>query len=286
MFKRIIKLLIAIVFNAFERICLLFCNDRKKFETCVVLMYHDISIENYKQFVNQIEYLSRSATIVSTISIKEYERGKRNVALTFDDAYANTIELILPVLRRVEVPFTIFVPTAHLGKDAPWIKNLDKRTKVGPIISAEELKLLCKHEGVTIGSHGSNHLRLTEINNYEACAEMTESKIMLEYLTGREVSVYSYPFGAYNDMLVEMAKQIGYKFIFAADPIISNMKINEDVIGRIGVDPTDWQLEFKLKVLGAYRWHPYASCLKRHIKMRYLKMINNEEEKKQRNYDN
>jgi hypothetical protein len=38
---------------------------------------------------------------------------------------------------------------------------------------------------------------------------------------------------------------------------------DEFVTGRIDVQPTDWQIEFRLKVLGAYRWLPHAFAVKR-----------------------
>lgn len=39
-------------------------------------------------------------------------RGRRFVVLTFDDAYRDNLRHALPVLRRHEAPFTLYVPTA------------------------------------------------------------------------------------------------------------------------------------------------------------------------------
>ncbi len=36
-------------------------------------------------------------------------------------------------------------------------------------------------------------------------------------------------------------------------------------MGRVRVDPTDWPLEFHLKLMGAYRWLPMAIALKRRL---------------------
>jgi hypothetical protein len=35
-------------------------------------------------------------------------------------------------------------------------------------------------------------------------------------------------------------------------------KEEEFLSGRVKAEPTDWPLEFRLKLLGAYRWLPYA----------------------------
>jgi peptidoglycan/xylan/chitin deacetylase (PgdA/CDA1 family) len=40
------------------------------------------------------------------------QRGRRFVVLTFDDAYKDNLRHALPILRRHEAPFTLYVPTA------------------------------------------------------------------------------------------------------------------------------------------------------------------------------
>jgi hypothetical protein len=37
------------------------------------------------------------------------------------------------------------------------------------------------------------------------------------------------------------------------------------VVGRIEVSPTDWPLEFRLKIRGAYQWLPLAMSAKRKV---------------------
>jgi peptidoglycan/xylan/chitin deacetylase (PgdA/CDA1 family) len=44
----------------------------------------------------------------------------RAVVLTFDDGFASVFEHAWPVLRREEIPFTVFVNTAYLGLSAPF----------------------------------------------------------------------------------------------------------------------------------------------------------------------
>jgi len=40
------------------------------------------------------------------------EKGRAFVVLTFDDAYKDNLQYALPILRRQEAPFTLYVPTA------------------------------------------------------------------------------------------------------------------------------------------------------------------------------
>lgn len=263
MIKRIVKFLIAIVFRSVENIGSLFRNNKDKPGTCVVLMYHDVTPAHYQRFVRQMEILPQLAIPVATDSIGGIKNGRHHVAVTFDDGFASTIEAVLPILTRHAIPATFFIPTAHFGKEAAWINDKDRRKLTGPIITAESLKLLGKSKGVTIGSHGMNHLRLTEIKDDDARKELSESKRQLENITGTKVKSHSFPYGAYEDHHIAMARNAGYDHVFTVDPTVVTGVGEAFVVGRVQVEPTDWPMEFTLKVLGAYRWHPHASRLKK-----------------------
>ena len=265
MIKRIIKLLIAIVFRSFERIGVLFGYVNDKTGTCVVLMYHDMMPANYHRFVRQMDMLAQLATPVATDSIMALQNGKHYVAVTFDDGFASTIELVLPILTAKAIPATFFIPTAYLGKNAVWITNINRRQSVGHIITADSLQVLSRHNYVTIGSHGINHRRLTEMMDDDARKELAESKNKLENITGIDVKMHSFPFGAYDDRHVAMAREAGYNHVFTVDPTVVSGTGKEFVIGRIEVDPTDWPLEFTLKASGAYRWQPCISRVKKFL---------------------
>ena len=262
MIKRIVKLLIAIVFRCVEKIIAFFQNDNDKPGTCVVLMYHDVTNSNLSRFIRQMEILPHLAIPVSANSLGKLQKGTHHVAVTFDDGFADTIEQVLPVLTNKNIPTTYFIPTAHLGKEAAWIADKERRKRTGPILSAENLKLLSKNKGVTIGSHGMNHRRLTEIKDDDARKELAESKKQLENITGTKVKTHSFPHGVYDARHVAMARKAGYNYVFTVEPTIVVGNQKSPVIGRVQVEPTDWLMEFKLKVLGAYRWHPCASRLK------------------------
>ena len=51
-------------------------------------------------------------------AVLERPRGK-TVAVTFDDAYRSIGEQAAPLLARLGLPATLFVPTGWAGRDAP-----------------------------------------------------------------------------------------------------------------------------------------------------------------------
>jgi len=106
---------------------------------------------------------------------------------------------------------------------------------------------------------------LTSLSEREARRELSVSKAELEELLGRKIPLFSFPFSAFNEQLVDWCREVGYDHIFAGQTVPSNAIANQRSVlrGRIGVEPSDWTLEFCLKALGAYRWLPYAVSLKR-----------------------
>ena len=81
----------------------------------------------------------------------------------------------------------------------------------------------------------------------------------------REIRLFSFPYGAENDRLVDLCREAGYERVFTILPRLALLDPQEYVTGRVVVDPTDWPLEFRLKLLGAYRWLPRAFAWKRKL---------------------
>jgi len=62
-----------------------------------------------------------------------------------------------------------------------------------------------------------------------------------------------------------MARESGYEKVFTVEPKCDESEMKDFVVGRVRVDPSDWRLEYRLKLLGAYRWLPLVSLVKQKI---------------------
>lgn len=100
-------------------------------DQAVILTYHSVidtplpfpvwqHLER-ERFEEQIALIAQSFHPVSMAQLLEDRaRGKmqpHSVAITFDDGFRNNLTVALPILRKYQVPMTLFATTAPLGTD-------------------------------------------------------------------------------------------------------------------------------------------------------------------------
>lgn len=81
-----------------------------------------------------------------------------------------------------------------------------------PTYEAEKMAIRLSDYGCQIGSHTINHKNLININPGEVRRELADSRKLIKSLTGKECSWLAYPFGAYNDEVIQIVKDTGYKY--------------------------------------------------------------------------
>jgi len=63
-----------------------------------------------------------------------------------------------------------------------------------------------------IGAHTMTHPRLPTLSESQAEAEISESKLTLEVITGKVLSSFCYPAGAYDDIHVQLVRDAGFTY--------------------------------------------------------------------------
>ena len=225
----------------------------------LVLCYHAVS-ESWpaplavhpRQLERQLAFLVargyRGATFHDVIAADPRERI---VAVTFDDAYASLRRHALPILRRLGLPATVFVPTAYAGSDEPmsW-PGIDHWVGEG---YAEELRALSWEElaelgdaGWEVGSHTRTHPRLTELDAGALDEELRGSRADCEERLGRPCRSLAYPYGATDQRVIDAASAAGYS---AATILSSRLPAPHRMRWpRVGVYRGDGPGRFRLKV--------------------------------------
>lgn len=232
--------------------------------TWVVLYYHSVPMEKANAFARQMERALRWATPVSPAAHR-LPQGRRFFSVTFDDALRNLVSTALPLLLARRIPATVFVPAGFVGRQAGWEMGKGCGEQGQQVMKWSDLRSL-EPELVVIGSHTMSHPHLTRLSDEELRCELAGSRLTLEAHLGRPVRLLSFPHGDYDARVLQAARHAGYTRAFSVDPWCDTFQVESQVLGRVKVDPSDWPIEFFLKIRGAYRWQASARRLKQRLK--------------------
>jgi peptidoglycan/xylan/chitin deacetylase (PgdA/CDA1 family) len=253
--KRLVKLLISLIVRTSDLLssAALRLVGRHSAPSYVVLYYHGIPADQRSRFARQMEMLTRLAHPLSLGGIGTGGNGRtHNAAVTFDDAFVSILDNAIPELERRNIPATVFVPTGSLGSRPTWMKTL--RPGGERVMSVAQLRTLGENPLLTIGSHSISHPNFLKLTEDESARELSESKARLESILEKPVTLFSFPHGKCNQRLLDMARSTGYRRVFTIAPETTTSLGTSFALGRVAVNPEDWALEFRLKLLGAYRW--------------------------------
>jgi len=232
--------------------------------SCVVLTYHSVPDGQKEAFAAQMNTLLALTEPIPLDRVPPLLPGRRYSAITFDDGFENVINNAVPQLEKKGIPATVFLTVNYLGQTAGW----------WPASAPERLESIADPkrwrqlpgELISIGSHSLSHPFLTAVSETEAKRELCESRLVLEDLFKRRVTVFSFPYGEFSAELVRWCRDAGYERVFTSLPGNAFRNMDDFVCGRVNVRLTDWAWEFRLKILGAYRWLPFAISWKRRLK--------------------
>lgn len=232
--------------------------------TCVVLAYHAVTPEQRAQFSRQMDMLTKRAKPIRADVERLPKESGQYAAVTFDDGLESVVENALPELEKRRIPTTLFIVTEVLGGFPRWQNMGGADASQEKAMSEQQLQQL-PSELVTIGSHSMNHSFLPSADKDQLRLELMGSRAKLEKILNRRVSLFSFPYGAFNASVLDRCREAGYERVFTALPVLAFAEPQEFVTGRVGVNATDWPIEFRLKLAGAYRWLPKAFAWKRSI---------------------
>ena len=168
-------------------------------------------LEVTPEYLEQVisKYLKNGYTFVPIDSVFN---AHRFVCLTFDDGYRDNYTTALPILKRLGIPFAIYISTNFIDNKQPMWWYPDQQLG----LSLEELRTLDREPLCTIGAHTLSHPRLDTLTVIEQQKEIVESKVILEQWLGHPIQHFSYPHGAYNDDTLSIVKSAGFRSALCA----------------------------------------------------------------------
>ncbi len=189
----------------------------------LILCYHGISPSwssplsvTPDDLAGQVRYLMRRGYEPCTLEAAlEKPRPARAFAVTFDDAYESVRKHALPVLNRLGVVASLFVPidivdrqglmTEIINIPAAWVGEEDDMRAM----SWDGVRQLAA-AGWEIGSHTCSHPELTKVASGAVRSELQRSKDVCEERLQRPCESFAYPFGSYDGEVLEAVEKAGY----------------------------------------------------------------------------
>lgn len=126
----------------------------------------------------------------------------RDVTLTVDDANQSDVRIVLPVLLSRRMRAIFFIPAGKLGQQG--------------YLDQTDLRILVK-EGMEIGTHGMYHRDWRELDDGELLVEISDSKKILEEITGHEIRKVSCPYGSYDRRVLHYLRNKKFQKVYTSD---------------------------------------------------------------------
>lgn len=187
----------------------------RKTVSIAVLYYHSVqdmpgssAVVSPIQFAEQMQYLAdngyRPLTMAEFSDIMEGKAAApdKPVLLTFDDGYVDNHSTVMPLLKKLGFPATVFM--------SPGVMD-DKR-----FITWEQAKDL-RDNGWDVLPHGMTHPYLTKLTPEEQAVEILEARKQIEEQLGVTADVFCYPYGQYNNATLKILADNGFRYAFTIE---------------------------------------------------------------------
>ena len=125
------------------------------------------------------------------LPVYNVETTENKVALTFDAAWgADKTQNIIDLLKEYNANATFFLVGFWVEEHPEMVTKLAEA-------------------GFEIGSHSNTHLNLVNASKNQVIDELSASKSLIENAVETSVNLFRAPFGAYNNTVIEEARNLG-----------------------------------------------------------------------------
>lgn len=202
----------------------------------ITLIYHELyksRIESKykyafssKEFSAQLDLIRQSNLQVLTadqlrlLLTSGNTQSNGRLLITFDDGHNSNYHIALPLLIEYGLKATFFITTDWIGK----LHYLNESEVVEMV-----------NQGMSVQSHGKTHNFLDQMSKQDIHTELYSSKCKIEDIIGQGISSLSIPGGRFNELVIQCAREVGYRAVFTSIPF--QLKHESDIwsVGRIGM---------------------------------------------------
>ncbi|MEA3489785.1 MAG: polysaccharide deacetylase family protein [Candidatus Omnitrophota bacterium] len=219
-----------------------------------ILMYHAVRDDRSstlnvtpENFSRQMAFLRESGYSVISLDdlVRHIRKGRRfvpgAVVITFDDGYEDNYFHAFPVLKKYDMPATIFLITGYTGTRKGYMKW-------------DQVRAMMK-SNIDFGGHTMNDVYLPSLeDDGRLWEEIYGCREDILRNAGGEAGYFCYPIGGFNERVKNTVKKAGYKGACTTNR--GDDRFNRDVyeLKRIKVTNSDMNkpLHFRAKLSGYY----------------------------------
>jgi peptidoglycan/xylan/chitin deacetylase (PgdA/CDA1 family) len=211
-------------------------------------------LHRFKNFCRELAARNYNGILVRNAqSITPTQLNDKQVLITFDDGLSSFYQYAFPVLYEIGIKTTIFCLGSNFNEFSTWDvypRNLH--------LSKQEIREIADC-GYEIGSHTMTHPCLPYLDDRSIKSELTDSRKALEDVTGTSITSLSFPYGAWNRKVWNIAKESGYS---AATLYRGKMLHGESLYPVVGAYKYDTVEDIIEKIESRYPFSPVLAYSK------------------------
>ncbi len=239
-----------------------------------ILMYHkipDIDLNgphkiyvtknNFEKHLKFFKFCGFTTLTFNELSL--FRRGlksfdefpKKPLILTFDDGYSDNIVNADPLLKKYNFSAQIFLLADSKIESNTWDQWATGSEKHFLISGTD------RHQWTTsnfeIGSHGSSHQKMPEMNFEQKLFELNDSKNKLQIEFKKSISVFAFTYGLTNTECAEACQKSGYEYGLNTDRGGLLIEENPYSVFRVNIFPNENLISLFKKTSKWYRKYYY-----------------------------
>lgn len=206
-----------------------------------VLLYHAVTREPSNwiapyavtpdDFARQLDLVVASGR--TALTIEELRLGlsgelampERPVAITFDDGFADNLDIAAPLLDQRRLPSTVYVTTGFVGGTSPGGDKMLGWSGAEALAAA----------GHQIGAHSVTHRELDTLPLAALRREVVASRFDLQDRLGLPIHSFAYPHGHHSSTVVREVEAAGFESACAVKNALSHHQDSPYAIARLTV---------------------------------------------------
>ena len=216
-----------------------------------ILCYHKISLPPSKArikglylspqlFSQQMQEISQ-AGFSAMPPAASHSNQSAPITITFDDGFLSNLTAAVPCLKNAGVRAINYLVADRIGQTSDW--EAQEGGEADPLMNESQIREWLA-AGHWIGAHTCTHPRLSQLSRAQAKEEIHASKKKLEDQFGLRIDHFAYPFGDYDEEVVEMVREAGFRTACTMDRGVNDR----------GMDPfrlKRWTARYPTRTIGA-----------------------------------